>query len=113
MTAHGQASLPGAAAPRGGKRPGVRALCGAATPRMVRRSLLTAAVVGAILFGVNSGDTLARTGLTTALVLKFAATMMIPFVVSLASSAATHLELRAEGTRDATCTNPACPKRGT
>jgi len=72
---------------------------------MVRRSLLTALLVGGVLFGVNSGDTLARTGFTSALVVKLAVTMLIPFVVSLSSSAATLLEIRAVEARGAGCTN--------
>ena len=88
-----------------GRGPSLRVLCGVVTRSMVRRSLLTALLVGGVLFGVNSGDTLARTGFTNALIVKLAITMLIPFVVSLSSSAATHLEIRAVGSRGAGCSN--------
>lgn len=63
--------------------------------RMIQRSVLTALVVGVVLFGVNSGDVLVRTGPTLALGIKLVATMLIPFAVSLFSSALTRMEIRA------------------
>lgn len=62
---------------------------------MIRRSLATAVVVGGLLFGVNSGETVWRDGPTAALGARLLFTMLVPFVVSLVSAAATRAELEA------------------
>jgi len=96
---------PGSAAEResSASAPSVRALCAAVTPRLVRRSLLTAVLVGGILFAVNSAEAVGQLGFTGALTLKLVVTMLIPFVVSLASAAAARLEMRAARDAGAGC----------
>lgn len=63
------------------------------TPRMLRRAVATAILVGGLLFTINSGDAVASQGLTAALATKLAVTMLIPFIVSISSSAMTMREL--------------------
>ena len=82
-----------------------RALCSTVTPGMVRRSQLTAVLVGSVLFGVNSGDAVVQTGFTGALTVKLVVTMLIPFLVSLSSAAATRLEIQAASTGGPACAN--------
>lgn len=72
------------------------------TPRMLRRALATSLVVGGLLFAVNSGDDVLESGMTAALAAKLAATMLIPFVVSITSSAMTHREIEDERQRTST-----------
>lgn len=79
--------------------PSVVDLCRAVTWRMVRRSMLTALVVGGVLFAVNSADAVVRLGFTAGLVVKLGVTMLIPFIVSLSAAALTRLEVRAALTR--------------
>lgn len=99
----GPASMTAPTSARG--RPSLHAPCDVVTGRMLRRSLLTALLVGGALFAVNLGDTLARTGWTCALLVKLTVTMLIPFVVSLSSSVATRLEIRASEARPAEAAN--------
>lgn len=89
------------------------------TPRMLRRAVITALLVGGVLFAVNSGDAVARQGLTAVLAAKLGVTMLIPFVVSLTSSAMTRRELGAtegrggdEGGRDVAGARPTAGQGG-
>ena len=90
-------------------RTSVRALCAAVTPGLLRRSLAVSAVVGGLLFAINSGGRVATEGLTFDLAVRGLLTMLIPFVVSLASAAAARLELTAA--LSAAGRGPACEVR--
>ncbi|MFI5318180.1 MAG: nitrate/nitrite transporter NrtS, partial [Myxococcota bacterium] len=54
----------------------------AASPGVVRRALLMAAVVGALLITINHGDALLRGELDRARLLKMALTLVVPYCVS-------------------------------
>jgi hypothetical protein len=56
---------------------------------VLRRSLATCAVVGAVLTAINQGDVLVRGELTPDLAWKIPLTFLVPFLVATVSSAAT------------------------
>ncbi|HEY8122898.1 MAG TPA: nitrate/nitrite transporter NrtS [Myxococcota bacterium] len=58
----------------------------AASRGVVRRALLMAAVVGALLITINHGDALLRGELDRARLLKMALTLVVPYCVSTYSS---------------------------
>ncbi len=66
----------------------------AAEPAVVRRALRTALIVGAVLIVINHGDALFHGDLTVGRVLKMALTVVVPYLVSTASSVAAIRELR-------------------
>jgi hypothetical protein len=53
---------------------------------VVRRGLVFAAVVGPVLIGINHGDALASGELGGVRLLKMALTLLVPYLVSTASS---------------------------
>jgi hypothetical protein len=57
-------------------------------PSIVRRALRYAIVVGAVLITINHGDAILRMDLSLARVLRMALTVMVPYLVSTASSVA-------------------------
>jgi len=71
------------------------------TSRVVARSAVTAVVVGVLLFAVNQGPSVFTRAWTASLAGRFAATMLIPLVVSFVSAVLTRRELRSAG--------PECP----
>lgn len=58
----------------------------ASRPRVVRRALGFAVVVGAILIAINHGDALARGELDATRLLQMALTVLVPYCVSTLSS---------------------------
>ncbi|HEX2224376.1 MAG TPA: nitrate/nitrite transporter NrtS [Thermoanaerobaculia bacterium] len=69
----------------------------AAEPRVVRRALTYAVVVGAILITINHGDALLRGDVTPGRLLKMGLTVMVPYLVSTFSSVGTLLQVRRQG----------------
>lgn len=69
----------------------------AAEPRIVRRALTYAAVVGTILITINHGDALLRGDVTPGRLLKMGLTVMVPYLVSTFSSVGTLLQVRRQG----------------
>lgn len=57
-------------------------------PSVVRRGLLYAIVVGAVLVGINHGDALVEGEVTTGRLLKIGLTVLVPYCVSTLSSVA-------------------------
>ena len=53
---------------------------------VVRRALMSAFIVGAILIGINHGDALLHGDLTASRLLKMGLTVMVPYMVSTLSS---------------------------
>ncbi|KAA0252315.1 hypothetical protein FBQ97_10600 [Acidobacteria bacterium ACD] len=62
-------------------------------PATVRRAAVTAAVVGSVLVGINHGAAIARGEMTPARLLQAGLTVVVPYVVSTASSVSTRREL--------------------
>jgi hypothetical protein len=62
-------------------------------PATVRRATLTALVVGAILIAINHGDEIVRGEMTRTRWLKVLLTLIVPYLVSTASSVSTRKEL--------------------
>jgi len=58
----------------------------ATSPSVVRRALVMAAVVGALLVTINHGDALLRGELDATRVLKMGLTLLVPYCVSTYSS---------------------------
>lgn len=69
----------------------------AAEPRVVRRALTYAVVVGAILITINHGDAILRGEVTPGRLLKMGLTVMVPYLVSTFSSVGTLLQVRRQG----------------
>jgi len=68
---------------------GVRAWLDAASERsVIRRALASSAIVGVFLTAVNHGPQLARGELDAGLAAQVGLTLLVPFVVSVVSSAA-------------------------
>jgi hypothetical protein len=63
-------------------------------PATVRRASITAVVVGCVLIAINHGAALISGQLTSARVFQMCLTMLVPYVVSTASSVATRNERR-------------------
>jgi len=74
----------------------VRWMSVATQPRVVRRALKHAVIVGTILIGINYGDMIFRGETTLVSLLKMGLTVLVPFVVSTSSTVATMLEFRGE-----------------
>tara|TARA_R100001198_G_C5215997_1_gene199728 strand:+ start:664 stop:936 length:273 start_codon:yes stop_codon:yes gene_type:complete len=55
-------------------------------PTVIRRGLMYAVIVGAILISINHGDAILRGEITQGRILKMALTVMVPYVVSTLSS---------------------------
>lgn len=51
-------------------------------PRIVRRALITAAIVGTVLTLINQGDRFLTGDITTSVLLKMALTYCVPYIVS-------------------------------
>ena len=62
-------------------------------PATVRRALITAAIVGAILVAINHGDAILSGTMTAGRTLKAALTVLVPYLVSTVSSVSTRKEL--------------------
>lgn len=58
----------------------------ATRPSVVRRGVMYALIVGAILITINHGDAILRGQVTTGRVLKMGLTVIVPYVVSTLSS---------------------------
>ncbi len=58
----------------------------AAEPTVARRAALYAVVVGTVLIAINHGDALLRRDVSTGRLLRMALTVLVPYVVSTASS---------------------------
>ena len=63
---------------------------------IIKRALLTALVVGAILIAINHGDAILRGQMNTDRWLKAALTVLVPYLVSTISSASTLMSIRQE-----------------
>ncbi len=74
------------------------------TPRVLARSVATAVIVGILLFAVNQGPGVFTRAWSASLAGRFAATMLIPLVVSFVSAVLTRRELKSAG--------PECPVCG-
>ena len=66
----------------------------AAHPGTVRRALLTAVVVGAVLISINHGPAIVAGDVTFGRVLQMCLTVVVPYTVSTVSSVATRAERR-------------------
>ena len=66
----------------------------AAHPGTVRRALITAVVVGAILISINHGPAILAHDVTFGRVLQMCLTVLVPYAVSTVSSVATRREER-------------------
>jgi hypothetical protein len=66
----------------------------AADPRTVRRALVTAVVVGAVLISINHGPAILAGEVTFGRALQMGLTVLVPYVVSTVSSVATRAERR-------------------
>ncbi len=66
----------------------------AVQPGTVRRALVTALVVGAVLVAINHGDAMWRGEMTASRTLRALLSVAVPYVVSTVSSVSTRLELR-------------------
>jgi hypothetical protein len=66
----------------------------ALSPRVVRRALLYALIVGAILIAINHGDALLAGELGPSRLLKMGLTVLVPYVVSTLSSVGATLASR-------------------
>jgi uncharacterized membrane protein len=66
----------------------------AAHPATVRRSLITAVIVGFVLIAINHGTAILSGQLTQGRVFQMCLTMIVPYIVSTASSVATRNERR-------------------
>jgi hypothetical protein len=64
----------------------------AAHPATVRRALMTAVIVGFVLIGINHGSAIISGQVTRARVFQMCLTVLVPYVVSTASSVATRNE---------------------
>jgi class 3 adenylate cyclase len=73
---------------------------------VVRRSLVTAAVVGSILVLINHADDLVGGQVTTATLLQIGLTLLVPYLVSTASSVAAIQRHRASGLQEFPDQNP-------
>lgn len=71
----------------------------AAEPRVVRRALTYAVVVGAILITINHGDAILQGEVTPGRLLKMGLTVMVPYLVSTFSSVGTLLQVRRQGAK--------------
>jgi len=65
---------------------------------VVRRALLMAAVVGALLITINHGDAILRGDVDRARLLKMALTLLVPYCVSTYSSVGAMRAMRSGGT---------------
>jgi len=70
----------------------------AASPDVVKRAFLTAAIVGVILIGINHGDALLRGDVDGSRLLKMVLTFLVPYAVSTSSAVSA---LRGEKVDDA------------
>ncbi len=61
-------------------------------PGTVRRALITAAVVGTIVIGINHGPAILAGDVTFGRVVQMCLTVLVPYAVSTASSVATRSE---------------------
>lgn len=66
----------------------------AAHPATVRRALLTAVIVGSVLIAINHGSAIISGQITSARVFQMCLTVLVPYIVSTASSVATRNERR-------------------
>lgn len=66
----------------------------ASQPRVVKRALKFAVGVGAVLILINHGDAILRGEVTTVAFFKMGLTVIVPYLVSTASSVAAQLEAR-------------------
>ena len=66
----------------------------ACEPPVVRRALKYATVVGAVLIAINHGDAIMRDEVDGARLLRMGLTLLVPYVVSTASSVGAILDAR-------------------
>jgi hypothetical protein len=71
----------------------------AASRSVVRRALLMAAGVGALLITINHGDALLRGDLDRVRIFKMALTLLVPYCVSTVSSVGAMRAMRTRGAR--------------
>jgi hypothetical protein len=69
----------------------------ATSPSVVRRALLMAAIVGALLITINHGDAILRGEVDRTRLLKMALTLLVPYCVSTYSSVGAMRAIRAGG----------------
>jgi hypothetical protein len=69
----------------------------ATSPSVVRRALLMAAIVGALLITINHGDAILRGEVDRTRLLKMALTLLVPYCVSTYSSVGAMRAMRAGG----------------
>ena len=63
------------------------------SPRIIRRALISAFVVGAVLIIINHGDALLKGDISLDRFLKMGLTVMVPYIVSTVSSVSTLMSL--------------------
>jgi hypothetical protein len=71
----------------------------AASPGVVRRALLMAAIVGALLIAINHGDALLRGEVDRSRLLRMALTLLVPYCVSTVSSVGAMRAMRGGASR--------------
>jgi hypothetical protein len=69
-------------------------LSSASHPATVRRALVTAVIVGVVLIAINHGSAIVAGQITRGRVFQMCLTVLVPYVVSTASSVATRNERR-------------------
>ena len=67
----------------------------AAHPATVRRALVTALIVGALLIAINHGAAIISGQVTRTRIFQMCLTVLVPYIVSTVSSVSTRRELRA------------------
>ena len=66
----------------------------AAHPATVRRAVITAVIVGSVLIAINHGSAILSGQITRSRVFQMCLTVLVPYIVSTASSVATRKERR-------------------
>ena len=66
------------------------------SPKIVRRAIISAVIVGVVLVAINHGDAILRGDISLDRSLKMGLTVLVPYVVSTVSSVSTILSMSTE-----------------
>ena len=66
------------------------------SPKIVRRAIISAVIVGVVLVAINHGDAILRGDISLDRSLKIGLTVLVPYVVSTVSSVSTILSMSTE-----------------
>lgn len=70
----------------------------AVQPKVVKRALKFAVVVGAVLITINHGDAIVQGDLNSVRIVKIGLTVMVPYIVSTLSSVGAMMEMQSKTT---------------